>query len=137
MIKCLSHVCFTVGDLERSIEFYRDKLGLRIAFDFKDNDGNLQGIYFHAGERTFIELFKGKPKTAPDDASFRHICLEVKDIRETARSLREAGVEVSEPKLGIDGSMQAWLKDPDENLIELHQFLPGSRQAKALKTLGA
>ncbi|MDP6381471.1 MAG: VOC family protein [Phycisphaerae bacterium] len=136
MIKGVSHICFVVADLARSTEFFCDKLGLRFAFDFKDADGKVFGAYLHAGERTFIELFKGTPSAASDDASFRHICLEVDDIAETARGLKESGIEVSEPELGSDGSMQAWLKDPEGNPIELHQFLPGSFQANALAAKG-
>ena len=137
MIRCVSHACYVVSDLERSIAFYRDRLGLRTAFDFRSEEGKMVGAYLHAGERTFIELFTGTPGPAPADASFRHICLEVEDIEGAVKSLRQDGIEVSDPALGSDGSFQAWLKDPDGNSIELHHFLPDSRQINALKALGA
>jgi len=116
-IRCVSHVCYVVGDIERSIAFYRDALGLRVAFDFCKPGAARHGVYLHAGERTFIELFAGEPATVRQDASFRHVCLEVDDIEAMLQALKQHGVEVSEPKMGEDNSLQAWLKDPDGNAI--------------------
>ena len=57
------------------------------------------------------------------------------DIDETIRALKEAGVEISDAKLGADGSLQAWLTDPEGNRIELHQFLTDSLQTQAIGRL--
>ena len=46
--------------------------------------------------------------------------------------LRAAGVEVTDSKLGFDKSWQAWLTDPDDNRIELHQYTPESQQTPHL-----
>lgn len=134
-IRCVSHVCYNVSDLERSIVFYRDTLGMPVAFDFFKPGAARHGVYLHAGERTFIELFAGEVGPPSANASFRHVCLEVEDIEATVGEIRKSGVEVSEPKMGEDGSYQAWIKDPDGNSIELHQFAPDSRQANALRKL--
>jgi len=135
MIRGLSHVCFFVTDLAASIDFYCDKLGLRKAFDLNILDGKIKGAYLHVGERTFIELFEGKPEPMPEGVSYRHFCLEVDDIQGMAQGLREKGVDVTEIKTGTDGSYQAWLSDPDGNRMELHQFTDQSRQTKALQDL--
>jgi glyoxylase I family protein len=132
MITCLAHACFTVSDLEASIRFYRDGLGLKPAFDFT-REGRRTGIYLHIGGRNFIELFEGKLGERAEGQSFRHICLEVDDIETTVQALRERGVEVSEIKLGGDQSYQAWITDPDGNRIELHGYTPASWQAPHLR----
>ena len=132
MIRGVSHVCFVVSDLERSQRFYAGALGMRPAFDFRNDEGRRTGMYLYAGERTFIELFEGSPAESTDAGSYRHICLEVGDIREAVAALRDAGVETTDPALGSDGSLQAWLEDPDGNRIELHQFQADSKQTKAL-----
>ncbi len=136
MIKGLSHACYVVADLKRSLAFYRDKLGLPLAFELNLNEGKTQGVYLHAGQRTFIELFQGKAVPTPGDASYKHICLEVDDIKATVATLRERGVTVGEISLGGDHSYQAWLADPDGNRIELHQFTDKSLQVAALARLG-
>jgi len=133
MITGIAHACFTVSNLERSIRFYREGLGLAPAFDFTDENGRRYGLYLHAGGRNFIELFERELGEQAEGQSFRHVCLEVDDIQATVGVLRERGVEVSDPKLGKDQSWQAWITDPDGNRFELHQYTPESWQAPALR----
>lgn len=133
MIKSLAHVCFTVSDLDASLEFYVGKLGLSHAFDFINDAGQRFGVYLHVGGRSFIELFTGTVERGPEGGSYRHICLEVEDVGETVVQLRAAGVEVTDAVMGSDASWQAWLSDPDGNRIELHGYTPESRQAPHLR----
>jgi lactoylglutathione lyase len=133
MISGLAHVCFTVSDLERSEGFYCELLGMQMAFDFVRDDGSRYGLYVHAGGRTFIELFQGNLAPKTEKQAFRHICLEVDGIESTVEALREKGVEVSDMKLGSDGSYQAWLEDPDGNRIELHGYTADSKQSPFLE----
>ena len=135
MIKGLSHVCFTVADLERSIAFYTETVGLRHAFDFTNEEGRRTGAYLHLGARTFLELFQGSPKKT-EGGSFRHICIEVESMDRAVSEMGSRGAEVSEPKVGSDGNPQAWLSDPDGNRIELHELRPEGRQEEALARLG-
>ena len=135
MITGLSHACYTVSDLDRSVAFYRDGLGLEEAFDLNIPSANLKGVYLRVGGRTFIELFQGDPQPTPAGVSYKHICLEVDDIQQTVAEMRERGVEVGEITLGGDQSYQAWITDPDGNRIELHQFTDESLQVKAMARL--
>lgn len=133
MITGFAHACFVVKDLEASLEFYRDKLGLKPAFDFTDEHGKRYGVYVHVGGRSFIELFQGEVAAPAQHQSFSHCCLEVDDIEQTVADLRARGVEVGEISFGMDNSWQAWLADPDGNRFELHQYTPRSWQAPSLK----
>ncbi len=133
MITGLAHACFTVSDLETSLEFYRDGLGLKPAFDFVNDEGQRFGIYLHLGGRNFVELFEGEVGEPADQPSYRHICMEVDDIETTVAMLRERGIEVSNIKMGKDHSYQAWITDPDGNRIELHHYTPESWQAPHLE----
>lgn len=128
MITNLAHVCFVVRDLEAAMAFYRDGLGLTPAFDFTNAQGVKYGAYLHIGGRSFIELFQGEPTPPAAQQSFRHICLEVDDIQATVTALQARGIAVGEITLGSDQSWQAWLKDPDGNDIELHQYTAQSWQ---------
>jgi catechol 2,3-dioxygenase-like lactoylglutathione lyase family enzyme len=133
MVKGLAHICFVVKDLEASIAFYRDRLGFTPAFDFTNDKGERYGVYLRVGGRSFIELFKGEVEARAAKQSYSHFCLEVDDIQGTARQLRAAGLEVSEVKMGMDNSWQAWLEDPDGNRIELHEYTAKSWQAPWLQ----
>jgi lactoylglutathione lyase len=132
MIKGLAHTCFVVKDLEASIDFYCRKLGLTPAFDFINDQGKRFGIYIHVGGRCFIELFVGQPQPV-EKASYQHLCLEVEDFDATVATLQQRGVAVTGVSLGSDHSYQAWITDPDGNVMELHGYTPKSKQAPWLK----
>ena len=132
MITGLAHACFTVGDLDSALEFYRDGLGLKEAFDYVDENGRRYGVYLHLGGRNFIELFTGLLGERADNQSYKHICLEVDDIETTVALLCDRGIDVSPIKMGKDQSYQAWITDPDGNRIELHHYTPESWQAPHL-----
>ena len=136
MIKGMAHVCFVAKDLEASIRFYCEGLGLTRAFDFRSAAGKRTGVYLHAGERTFIELFVGSPAGDAPGTSFRHICLEVDDVAAEVDRLRKRGVTVGDAAMGADQSWQAWLADPDGNKIELHGYTSKSRQAAYIAQQG-
>ncbi len=133
MVKGLAHVCFRVRDLDASVAFYRDVLGLQTAFAFRREDGQKFGQYFHVGGRTFLELFRAdRVDPRPEHPGYSHFCLEVDDIRATVKSLEGREVEVSPVVKGSDHSWQAWLSDPDGNRIELHEYTDDSGQAPYL-----
>ena len=133
MITGIAHTCYVVKDLEASIAFYRDKLGMAEAFDFINDKGERFGIYLHAGGRTFIELFVGDVAERAPKQSYQHLCLEVEDFDGTVAELRARGLEVANVKLGTDHSWQCWVKDPDGNGIELHGYTPESKQKPWLR----
>ena len=133
MITGLAHVCFVVTDLDASIVFYRDELGLKPAFDFLNGQGERFGIYLHIGGRSFLELFQGEVGEPAARPSYQHFCLEVDDMAATVARLRANGVEVTDVKLGSDHSWQAWLTDPDGNRLELHAYTPESKQVPHLR----
>ena len=132
MIKGLAHVCFIVADLDRALAFYGGTLGFKTAFEFRRDNGVRYGVYLKAGARAFIELFQGEVPARTAKQSFQHICLEVDDVARTVAYLRAHSIEVTDPKLGLDQSWQAWLSDPDGNRIELHGYTPQSWQTPHL-----
>jgi lactoylglutathione lyase/glyoxylase I family protein len=133
MIKGIAHACYVVKDLERAIRFYCDAFKLKQAFEFRDEKGRRFGVYVYVGGRNFIELFEGESGDLKETGSYRHLCLEVDNLEATVKGLRGQGIDVSDPKIGGDGSWQAWLADPDGNRIELHQYTKESKQEIALR----
>jgi catechol 2,3-dioxygenase-like lactoylglutathione lyase family enzyme len=139
MIKRLAHLCFKTDQLDRMVRFYRDVLGLRVKFTLAGDDGIEFGYYFACGGCSFIELFdqRGavrqwggavvKLKT-PADAQYQHFCLETEGIETLREVLVARGIAVTEIIVGMDGSRQCWIKDPDGNSIELMEYTPRSLQ---------
>jgi lactoylglutathione lyase len=91
-------------------------------------------LYLHVGGDRFLELFPGGP--APDEpkGSFFHLCLVSNDLEADVEHLRSNGVEIwRELKEGKDGNLQAWVKDPDQNPIELMQLSEDSPQRRTAR----
>ena len=133
MIKALTHVAIKVSDIERSVDFYCNKLGLSEQFRL-ENDGKPCLVYIKVAENQFIELFPGgqgahKDSEAPGCV---HFCLLVDDIQESFREITSRGVKSlnGEPTFGGDNAWQFWVADPDGNPFEFHQFTDESMQIR-------
>jgi lactoylglutathione lyase len=129
LITDLGHLAFAAHNLERALAFY-DRLGLHESFRLHNEDGSLMLVYLHIKGDRFIEVFPNGP--APDrkrPGSFMHLCLLVDDLQATVDLFRKEGVTIEhEIKTGLDHNLQAWIRDPDGNPIELMQLVNNSPQ---------
>ena len=141
MITGIGHVAYRVGDLDASLRFYCDGLGLRKLFALERDTGETWLVYLRVTDDSFIELFPGgeeEVEITRKTRGFSHLCLHVEDIKAAVAEFAERGVAIEgEPKLGADGNWQHWIEDPNGNRIELMQLMPGSRQAQAIAALRA
>lgn len=137
MIRKLAHINFVTNDLEKIIDFYVNKLGMKVKFTLNNKEGKPFGYYFTCGDTTFLEFFDqamaaevwgGKVQELNIGTRYKHFCLEVTSLEQFCKALKEKGVEVTESKLGMDNSYQAWIKDPDGNEIELMEYTYSSLQ---------
>ena len=135
MIVGIGHTAYAVGDIDAALDFYVAKLGLREAFRLHSAQGELWIVYLYAGHGTFVELFPSKEAPGANDGSYRHLCLEVDDMRATLAELAGRGLDIQgEARQGSDKNLQYWLTDPDGNRIELMEIHPESPQAAARAT---
>lgn len=132
----IAHACFVCKDIRATLDFYCNKLGLKL-IAARDNAEGVPGLYYvRVKDGVYLELVAGgegeNPNTGWNSRGYQHLCLESDNLLEDVEYLRSIGVEiVQEPKCGSDLNWQAWLKDPDGNKIELMMVDPGSPQAKA------
>lgn len=126
MLKRIAHVCLNVKDLERSLAYYT-RLGFEPVFRFT-RAGRPFGVYLRLAESTFIEIFEDPSLQTPVNTGLLHFCLETDDLDGLTRELAAKGIDHSPKKLGCDHTWQIWLKDPDGNAFEVHQYTPGSLQ---------
>jgi catechol 2,3-dioxygenase-like lactoylglutathione lyase family enzyme len=130
MIKGLAHNAFKVKDMERSLHFYCDVIGLEKAFDIKDEEGNPWIIYLKISDTQFIELFYGgteESEVKSDIVGYHHFCFEVDDINEIAKKIEDHGYKMdSKPAQGYNLNYNCWVTDPDGNGVEFIQLNPDS-----------
>jgi lactoylglutathione lyase len=129
VITDLAHIAFAAHDLEASLAFYA-AIGIPEAFRLHYPDGRLMLVYLHVGGDRYIEVFPSGPEPdAERMQSFMHICLLSDDIEADVESFRAKGIAIDrEVKRGLDHNLQAWIKDPDGNAIELMQLSADSPQ---------
>jgi lactoylglutathione lyase len=140
MITGIGHTAYRVRDLEASLDYYCNKLGLQEMFRL-DRDGAVWLVYVRVTDNAFIELFpNGNDEVAqtPTTRGYTHLCMNVDDMDRTLKELASRGLEITgEPKQGRDGNIQYWIADPDGNRIELMQMGANSLQAQAVAKLKA
>jgi lactoylglutathione lyase len=135
----IGHVALKVADIERSLAFYRDRLGFREIMRLNHDTGELWLVYLRITDTQFLELFPdGEGNDVPDSrrTAINHFCLETADIEATGQALRDNGVMLTvEPKMGADYNRQCWIADPDGNRIEFMQMMSNSMQVEAIRRL--
>lgn len=120
------HTMIRVFDLEKSISFYTDMLGMKLLRkqDYPDGKFTLAFVgYGEESDHTVIELtYNWDPQERYDLGNgFGHVALGVPDIYKTCETLRNAGAKiVREPGPMKHGStVIAFIEDPDGYKIEL------------------
>ena len=115
------HTMVRVTDLDASLRFYRDALGL-VELRRKDHPQGRYTLVFLAApgdESAQIELtFNWDPEAYAGGRNFGHLAYEVDDIYATCQRLTDHGVTISRPPR--DGRM-AFVRSPDQISIELLQ----------------
>lgn len=126
MFTRIAHVCLHVAHLETACAFYA-KLGFTSRFRFT-REGRLFGAYLEIATGNFVELFEDPSRTPTGRGSLRHFCLETDDMAKVMARLDAEGIPYTPNRKGCDDTWQIWLRDPDGNDFEVHQYSPTSRQ---------
>lgn len=133
-IQRLSHACFSSKNLDKTIKFYRDLLGCRIVHKFINDQNECYGVFFSANNGTFLEFFK-TDKIKNNSGPFRHICFQTDDIYQFSKRFETNGFEIKISRGRTDQALHFYVNDPDDNMIEFHQYDGKSIQTKYLPEL--
>ncbi len=128
MVKKLLHTRYRVADLEKTIAFYRDVLGLEEVRRSTSGRGS-QLVFFKApGSEELIEICKfdksGPVQVGPD---LTHLAFEVEDMDAFAKHSATLGYPLSDgPHQTSTGSVIAFVDAPEGYEIELIQHGKGT-----------
>jgi lactoylglutathione lyase len=115
------HTMVRVNDLQDSLDFYCEKLGLN-ELERYDNDAGRFTLVFLAApgdEDAQVELtYNWDPEVYDEGRNFGHLAYAVDDIYAICQQLLDAGVTINRPPR--DGRM-AFVRSPDNISIELLQ----------------
>ena len=131
-IKKINHIAVVVDDMEKTLSFWRDALGIDL-HELRDVPAEKSRVAFLPLEGSEVELVvptsndsgiaKYLSKRGP---GMHHICLEVDDIVGMLAQLREKGVRLinEEPRTAADGKMYAFIHPESTSgvLVELYEL---------------
>jgi catechol 2,3-dioxygenase-like lactoylglutathione lyase family enzyme len=127
----VNHVAISVPNFDQALAFYTQKMGFREAFVVRDDKGQPTLAYVQASKNTFVELM---PSNANRPPGLNHYGLHVEDLKGVVATLKQRGVDVSEPRPGRGDSSVANVTDPNGIRIELFQFGKDSAQGQAIES---
>ena len=149
MMTGIAHIGITVSDLDRSVAFYRDALGLHYQGEMTMSGPETAALFQREGCQARVAYLLPEDPQAPpveliqflDQAaepgrpslfrtSISELCFAAEDIDREYERLREKGVRfLSDPQsfdssaYGFGKSRAVYFFDPDENILELIQTL--------------
>ncbi len=109
----VSMIMLGVRDLEKSVSFYRDRLGIDIR-------QRIPGFAFLASGALTIVLSEPLAKNVSPLVGATEVIFSVNDVRASYEALKDQGVEFSQEPRNVSGPMWAAnFRDPDGHLLTL------------------
>ena len=133
------HTMVRVTDIDESLDFYCNKLGLVELRRYNSEQGRFTLVFLAApgDDEAQVELTHNwDPDQYGEGRNFGHLAYEVDDIYALCQSLMDAGVTISRPPR--DGRM-AFVRSPDNISIELLQkgdALPAAEPWASMPSIG-
>ena len=133
------HTMVRVSDIDKSLDFYCNKLGLKELRRREVEAGRFTLIFLAAlgDEDALIELtYNWDPEAYDEGRNFGHLAYQVDDIYAACQRLMDAGVTINRPPR--DGHM-AFVRSPDGVSIELLQMggpLPPAEPWVSMENVG-
>jgi len=140
------HTMVRVRDLDASLDFYCNKLGLVEASRVENQGGRFTLVFLcapsdadraKADRAPMVELtYNWDPEDYQGGRNFGHLAYQVDDIYATCQRLMDGGVTINRPPR--DGHM-AFVRSPDGTSVELLQngVLPPAEPWKSMPNVGA
>ena len=130
------HTMVRVSNLDESLSFYCDKLGLTELRRFENEKGRFTLVFLAApgDDEAQVELtYNWDPEPYGEGRNFGHLAYAVPNIYEVCQKLMDAGVTISRPPR--DGRM-AFVRSPDNISIELLQEGEALPEAEPWASMG-
>jgi lactoylglutathione lyase len=133
------HTMVRVTDLEASLDFYVDKLGLKETRRHENKGGRFTLVFVAPPENPEAEIeltYNWDPEVYTGGRNFGHLAFAVDDIYAVCQRLKDKGVTINRPPR--DGRM-AFVRSPDNISIELLQkgaALPAAEPWASMPNVG-
>jgi catechol 2,3-dioxygenase-like lactoylglutathione lyase family enzyme len=131
-IAALDHIVLNVGDVEASLRFYSDVLGLQALRVEDYRSGRVRFPSVRVNESTIIDLSRRSSDAVRIGVAenMNHFCLVWQDqeVESVIDYLKSNGIETERPPSHAWGAQgrgtSIRVRDPDDNLVELRVYAP-------------
>jgi len=121
-LKGVDHVAIIVKNMDMSIKFYSEVLGMVVVYDGR-KDGGEKKSFLGIKEKAFVALTENPDKDTENkiSESVSHIAFRVENVEKSRETLESRGVEFTKEKTGADGKTKAYhFLDPDGLELEIY-----------------
>ncbi len=122
-LKALDHVGLKVSDMDRSLAFYCDGLGMELLRRKELGPGAASAVVRVGSQEMnlFSEPAFNAPRVGDNPTGMDHFCLEVEagSVEELMAALGRAGIPIAKPPVRRRDGVSLFVSDPDGVRVEL------------------
>lgn len=124
-VRRIEHVCIMVKNLEKSIQFYQDVVGLDLIKKMGHPNPELKLAFlgFEESQETIMELIEGYNDNLPAEGKVHHICFKVDSLEEEIERLKSLDITFLTEEIETlpDGSRYIFFAGADGEWIEFFE----------------
>ena len=125
-LNSVHHIAIIVSDIEKTREFYADKLGFEVIRENYREERDDWKLDLRVDEHTELEIFaeKNPPRrvSRPEACGLRHVAFRVTSVEETVKELSQMGIECEPIRTdSFTGKKMTFFFDPDGLPLEIHE----------------
>jgi len=117
------HVGIQIADIDKSISFYQEVVGLELLDQFLHTDGKMKLAFLGVKDQIIVELIEGYNPDLPDEGKVHHIAFKVDNIEAERKRLQSANVEWIYEDITVlpNGAKYIFFRGPDKEWIEFFE----------------
>jgi lactoylglutathione lyase len=124
----IDHMAFEVSDMDRSIKFYTQVLGLRLLFRKVNTEEQEDYAFLEltGGNLELLQRLDSRPFVKPTikPPYCPHLAIRSEDMGQTLKMIEEHQIPIVKGPLEIAGEEKwIYISDPDNNVIEYIQWM--------------
>lgn len=123
--KRLDHVGIAVRNMEKSISFYTEMIGLELKGRLTHTNGVIELAFlgFGGSDETEIELIQGYSDTLPAEGTVHHFAIHVEELETELERVKKLGAELIDPEVTVlpNGYKYFFIYGPEREWIEFFQ----------------
>ncbi len=116
-VNSIDHYTINVGDLERSVKFYEEIIGLK---NGARPDFGFPGAWLYLGDAPRVHLMAGRGSDTDKTGPFDHIAFKAVGVSEVEEKLKKNDIEFRRNEINDFKLTQLFITDPDGIQIELN-----------------